>query len=192
MATKNVKAKTKSLVKKKSSTRELDPELSAQQELFCIEYVRTSNASRSAIAAGYSVKASRQTGYDLLTKAYIIRRVGELTIEMSKSSYIDAFQVVQNLARIAKSDVRNLYDNEGVLLNPKDWDDDTAFAVQEVSSMEVRDKRGNLVGVTKKAKLGDKKGANIELGKMLGLYKADNEQKNQTVIFNFGEDMEAI
>ena len=52
--------------------------LSPRQEAFCRHFVVSGNAADSARRAGYSEAADRQTGYENLTKPYILARIGEL------------------------------------------------------------------------------------------------------------------
>ena len=58
------------------ATKQLTP----RQERFVLEYVDRRNATKAAIAAGYSRRTARQIGYENLTKPYIrdaITRVRE-------------------------------------------------------------------------------------------------------------------
>jgi phage terminase small subunit len=52
--------------------------LTDKQKRFCKEYVTDFNATRSAIAAGYSDKGARQIGSDTLAKTYIQEEIKRL------------------------------------------------------------------------------------------------------------------
>ena len=55
--------------------------LSPKQKLFCEEYAKTKNATRSAINAGYSEKTAKEMGYENLTKPHIQEYLNELYAE---------------------------------------------------------------------------------------------------------------
>lgn len=61
--------------------KEIESRLTEKQKLFCDEYLIDLNATRAAIAAGYSEKTARSQGQRLLTnvvlKAYIDARMEE-------------------------------------------------------------------------------------------------------------------
>lgn len=78
--------------------------LTDKQKIFCKEYIIDFNATRAAIAAGYSEKGARQTASDTLAKAYIQEEIKRLTAARNKKTEITAERVVQELARIGFSD----------------------------------------------------------------------------------------
>lgn len=64
--------------------------LNQRQLTFCEEYIKTNNATKAAIAAGYSEKTARTTGQENLTKpdisAYIKSRLDEINAEQIAST----------------------------------------------------------------------------------------------------------
>ena len=78
--------------------------LTDKQELFCKEYIIDFNATRAAIAAGYSEKGARQTASDTLAKAYIQERLAQLMKARNKRTEITADRVVQELAKFGFSE----------------------------------------------------------------------------------------
>lgn len=58
-------------------------ELKERQEKFCQAYLINKNATKSAIAAGYSEKSAHNQGYRLLQEPAIQRRLEELEEEYS-------------------------------------------------------------------------------------------------------------
>lgn len=76
-----------------------------KQEHFCKEYLIDLNATQAAIRAGYSEKTARQQGQRLLTKVDIQSRIAELKEERSRRIDITADMVVQEIAKIAFSDL---------------------------------------------------------------------------------------
>lgn len=77
--------------------------MNSRQERFCLEYAASGNATKAAIAAGYSPKTARVQGNRLLTKADIQRRLRELgtdiqTRKIAKIKDVQIFwsEVMQN------------------------------------------------------------------------------------------------
>lgn len=78
--------------------------LSKKEEKFVIEYVRTGNATQSAINAGYSERSARQTACRMLTKDYILIAIDELVKEMNSEKIADAEEVMMLLTEIARGE----------------------------------------------------------------------------------------
>lgn len=76
--------------------------LSKKEEKFVIEYVRTGNATQSAINAGYSERSARQTACRMLTKDYILKAIDELVKEINSEKIADAEEVMMLLTEIAR------------------------------------------------------------------------------------------
>jgi len=75
--------------------------LTDKQKVFCKEYLLDFNATRAAIAAGYSKKGARQTASDTLAKAYIQEEIKRLMESRNKRTEITADRVVNELAKFA-------------------------------------------------------------------------------------------
>ena len=78
--------------------------LSKKEEKFVIEYVRTGNATQSAIKAGYSERSARQTACRMLTKDYILKAIDELVKQMNSEKIADAEEVMMLLTEIARGE----------------------------------------------------------------------------------------
>ena len=65
------------------------PELTNKQKIFCLEYLKDMNGTRSAIAAGYSKKVAAQQASENLTKpdiqAYLTKQLDKLTNKLELS-----------------------------------------------------------------------------------------------------------
>jgi|TARA_B100001971_G_scaffold193972_1_gene199536 phage terminase small subunit len=68
--------------------------LTPKQERFVQEYVDCLNATKAAIAAGYSRRTARQIGYENLTKPYIRRAVARIREAYSRRVDIDRDWVI--------------------------------------------------------------------------------------------------
>ena len=78
----------------------MSTKLTDKQKIFCKEYIKDFNATRAAIAAGYSKKGARQTASDTLAKAYIQEQINKLTTKRAERTQITADNVVKELAKI--------------------------------------------------------------------------------------------
>ena len=155
--------------------------LTNKQQRFVEEYLIDLNATQAAIRAGYSEKTAEQQGFQLLKKTSVSKAVTEAQKRRSDRTEVTADMVVKELARIGFSDLRNMLTPNGSLLDPQDWDDDTAAAI---SSIEVvtntgeggKDEDGRkIVEHTHKIKVWDKNSALEKLAKHLGMFVEKHE-----------------
>jgi len=93
---------------------------------------------------------------------------------------VDLNRTVFENARVGFSDIRKLFGPGGRLLDPHEWDDDTAAAVASVERVALfgkgKDGLGQ-IGYTTKVKLWSKGDALDRLMKNLGGYRRDNNPK---------------
>lgn len=148
--------------------------LTAKQQRFVDEYLIDLNGTQAAIRAGYSEKTAEQGAVQLLRNTKVRLAVDTAIAERAKRTGVTADRVIQELSRLAFSDLRKVLDGDGNLKSPQQWDDDAAAAI---SSIEVVTKPGetdsdgsrSVLGVSK-IKVWDKNSALEKLGKHLGLY----------------------
>ncbi len=177
--------------------------LTAKQAAFVREYLVDLNATQAAIRAGYSPKTAEQQGFQLLKKTSVAQAVAAAQQERAKRTEITADRVLQELARLAFFDLRRLYREDGSMLSPHEWDDDTAAAV---AGLEVYEELGNeepeeeqeaqahggslkrsrgrrvVLGFTKKAKTHDKGAALALAMRHLGLLKDKLEHSGEVQV----------
>ncbi|WP_160203493.1 terminase small subunit [Priestia megaterium] len=112
-ATKPKKVATK---KKKDATTNLirddaieaiveSDELTDKQRLFCLYYVKSFNATQSAIKAGYAPESAHVEGSRLLRHAKVSKEIKRIKQDMTEGIFIDAMDVLQKWVKIAFSDV---------------------------------------------------------------------------------------
>lgn len=70
------------------------------QELFIQEYIKTGNATNSAIKAGYSKKTARVIGQENLTKPYIKKKINELSQKIACNSIMTAKERQEYLTKL--------------------------------------------------------------------------------------------
>jgi phage terminase small subunit len=145
--------------------------LTPKQELFCQEYIKDFNATRAALAAGYSEKIPSETGYENLRKPQIQDYLKKLLEKRSLRNEITQDRILEELAFIAFFDIRELFNDDGSLKNIKDLDERTARALAAVDSSKITTKgKDEVTEFIKKIKALDKRGALELLGKHLGMF----------------------
>lgn len=104
---------------------------------------------------------------------------------LTQSEYVKR-EVLDTLRKIARFDIRTLYDDKGALLHPKEWPKEAAFAVSAVDCDELfewtgekGDKSRELVGYAKKVKLRDNLKAFEMIGKNLALFIERHEHTHK-------------
>ena len=143
--------------------------LTAKQRRFVEEYLIDLNATQAAIRAGYSEKTAKSVGQETLTKPDVLAAVQEAIAQRSERTETTQDQVLKELSRIGLSDLRKIFGEKGNLLNPSEWDEETASAISsvEVVTKSAGDKE---VEYVHKVRLWDKPKALELLGKHLALF----------------------
>lgn len=78
-------------------------ELTVKQKRFCEEYVIDWNATRAAIAAGYSESSAAVIGFENLTKPNISEYINEIKNKLEEQAGISALRIVLELKEIILS-----------------------------------------------------------------------------------------
>lgn len=166
--------------------------LTDKQERFCQEYLIDLNATQAAIRSGYSKHTAQEIGTQNLSKLLIQQRLIELNKSRLEATGISQKRVLEEYAKIAFFDIREIFDVDGGLVNVKQIDNNSAGAIASIKSSEEwgEDEDGNKVitGTIKEVKVFDKIRALQDLGKHLGLFEKDNDQTKPqtTTIVNLG------
>lgn len=157
--------------------------LTPKQQAFVDEYVIDLNATQSAIRAGYSPRSAGAISNALLQKHEIQLALKQVQEERSAKTKITAERVLQELARIAFFDPRNMLNADGSPKPIQDLDDDTAAVLAGMDIAEEYEGSGEdrvLKGYTKKVKLADKVAAlNLSM-RHLGMLTDKLEVKDVT------------
>ena len=77
--------------------------LTDKQERFCEEYVIDWNATRAAIAAGYSENTAKEIGCENLTKPNIKEHIEEIQKDLAKLAGISALSNIKHLTDILEA-----------------------------------------------------------------------------------------
>lgn len=89
--------------------------LNDRQQRFVTEYLKDLNATEAAIRAGYSVKTAKQIGSRLLTQVDVAAAIAAATAKRLSSADLTATRVLEEMRRLAFSDLRSLFDDKGNL-----------------------------------------------------------------------------
>jgi phage terminase small subunit len=134
------------------------------------------NAKNCYIQAGYGVKSATANACRMMKHPHVIDELAILSERQQARTEIRADRVLNELYQSAMSDIRDLFDDEGAIKNPKDWPDHIARAVSGIQIEELKEwdekKREHVfLGYTKKVKLWDKVKSLELLGKHLKLFQ---------------------
>lgn len=116
-------------------TKSSDARLLKRQK-FVDAYLIHGNATKAAIAAGYSKHTARTQGSKLLTKPDIKQLVDAGRARLAGIAEASQERVVKELARIAFVDIRKLLTPHGAMRRLDEIDDDTAAAI---AGMEIEE-----------------------------------------------------
>ena len=140
------------------------PRLTPKQARFVEEYLFDLNAAQAAIRAGYRADNARSIGFENLTKPDIREAIEAAQRERSARTGITADRVVQEIARVAFSSLRDVmaWGPTGASVLPDDKiTPDAAAAIAEITETNA--------GI--KIKLHNKVAALEQLAKHVGLYQ---------------------
>lgn len=154
--------------------------LTPKQIRFCEEYLIDLNGTQAAIRAGYSKKTANEQAARLLANVSLQDYVQQLQSKTSDKLEITREKVIAEYARIAFSDVRAFFGEDGGMKNLSDLTSNEAAAISSIETEELFEGFGKdreRIGRTRKVKMWDKTKALESLGKHLGLFEKDNEQK---------------
>lgn len=162
--------------------------LTDKQQRFVEEYMVDLNATQAAIRAGYSRDTAAEIGFENLRKPQISEAIQKSKKELSEQTGVSAQRIIEEYAKIAFSDVRNILTVDGGLKDSSEWDDDAAGAVSSIKSFEVTSAEGEILGTNREVKLYDKLRALEALGKHIGLFEKDNKQRQSELmnVINLG------
>lgn len=150
--------------------------LTAKQARFVDEYLVDLNATAAARRAGYTHNNPSEIGYGLLQKTSVQAAISAAQRERSARTGITADRVIQEIARVAFSNLRDVVEwgPDGVRLRPSgELSLDVSAAVAEVS--ETTTPNGGSI----RTKMHNKIAALEQLAKHVGLY-ADHSPEDRT------------
>ncbi len=161
--------------------------LTPKQQLFVQEYLKDLNATAAARRAGYAETTANRKAPNWVCKSRVNSPYPEIwdavqaaMDERSKRTEIEVDDVLREIAKLAFSDIRDLFTDEGYLRNIKDLPDSIAAAVSAVEVVtrpgaEVDADGNREVENVHKIRLWDKRGSLEMLGKHLRMFVERHE-----------------
>jgi phage terminase small subunit len=152
-----------------------------KQKLFVKHYLLDLNATKAAIAVGYSEKTAKQQGSRLLTNVDIKAEIEQKSIKRAEKLDLSAEKVLGELSKLAFSnmlDYIRVQDGDAYV-DLSSMTREQAAAIQELTVEEYAEGRGEDKRDVKRTrfKLAEKRGALELLGKHLKLFTAKTEIK---------------
>lgn len=141
--------------------------LTEKQQRFVDEYLIDLNATQAAIRAGYSVKYADREGHKLVENSRVLEAIEKALAERSRRTGINQDRVIQELAKIAFVNIKNVVNNDCEILS--DADEADLAAIESVKVKTIPTKSGE-VGIEREVKLYSKLKALEMLGKHLGMW----------------------
>lgn len=148
---------------------------------FADKYFETLNGAESARYAGFAEESARQEASRLLAREDVQDYLQKLRESLSEKTGITQERVLQEIAKIAFSDIRNYYQDDNNLKPICDLDDNEAAALASVKSYEENMPGTSIVvGMNREIKLYDKLAGLEKLARHLGMYEKDNNQQGKS------------
>lgn len=151
--------------------------LTPKQATFVREFLIDLNATQAAIRSGYSEKTAAPQAARLLTNVNVQAAIQEAQEARAERTEVSADRVLLELIRLGTSNVKQLFDNRGNLLDIHEIDDGTAAAISSIEVVMEKGQEGNETTVfTKKIRFWDKKGSLELIGKHLGMFEPKQQE----------------
>lgn len=149
-----------------------------KQFRFADEYLTDFNGKQAAIRAGYAPAHASRRAFELLRKPHIMAYLAVKRRELANKLNISKERTMLEIGRLAFSDIRKFFADDGTLKDVHLLDDDSAAAVSSVESDETFESIGESrvwTGYAKKVKLWDKVRALEMLAKHYKILEVDED-----------------
>lgn len=147
-------------------------DLTPKQKRFVEEYIVDLNATRAAIAAGYSESSAKQIASENLSKPDVQEAIQAAMEARSKRVEITADTVLKRLDQVGGIDIGKLFDDKGRFLHIHDIPEEIRCAIASIKVYEEYEGSGQdkfATGVVREIKFWDKIKANELIGKSTNL-----------------------
>jgi phage terminase small subunit len=135
------------------------------------------NGTEAAIKAGYSPRTASVIATENLKKPYIKALIDAKLAEISEKNDISIEKLIKGYKNLAYSNVKNLFDEQGLMLPVQDLSDDVAAAISsiEVETKMIIENGEKIPVVVKRIKLWNKNQALDSLAKYKGMFEGKGE-----------------
>lgn len=83
--------------------------LTEKERIFADEYIKTTNATQSAIKAGYAEKSASSKGSQLLRKVKVRKYIDEVMEKRSKNTIATADEVLEYLTKVMNGEEKDAF-----------------------------------------------------------------------------------
>lgn len=83
--------------------------LTEKERIFADEYIKTTNATQSAIKAGYAENSASVTGSKMLRKPKVRQYIDEVMNERSKNTIATADEVLEYLTKVMNGEEKDVF-----------------------------------------------------------------------------------
>lgn len=147
--------------------------LTPKQERFVSEYLLDLNATQAAVRAGYSKKTAKSQGARLLTFVDVRAAIDARQAKRAAKAEVKGDDVLRELQTFGHLNPKEMFDEEGRLLHPKDMPDHVARAIASFEVEKLFEGKGDereQIGTVTKVKLWNKPQGLELLGKHVQLF----------------------
>lgn len=148
--------------------------LTLQQRRFADELSLTGNKAASAIKAGIKPVSAGVTANRMLknvnVQQYLASKMQQHSKILTEQHNLTAEELLRELADIVRFDPASMYDENGDLLPLNKMDEKTRRQIDSFDVREICDKKGALIGYSKKVKRFSKLTAIEMAGRNLGMW----------------------
>lgn len=166
-------------------------DLTPKIKRFCEEYIKDLNGTQSAIRAGYSPKTANEQSSKLLAKVNVQIFISELKKNLSNKNEGLAQQVIDELKKVGFSNIQDYIESENEIKDLTKISRDKGAAVESIKKTVTEFSGGGESSGKKTSiqfKLYDKISALEKLGRHLGIFELDNNQKAAVINVNITDD----
>jgi phage terminase small subunit len=160
---------------------------------FCEEFIKDLNGTQAAIRAGYSKKTANEQAARLLANVSVQNYLSELKKTLSDKNEGLAQQVIDELKKVGFSNIHDYITQDNEIKDLTTITRDKAAAVESIKKTVTEFSGGGEAPGKKTSvqfKLYDKISALEKLGRHLGIFELDNQQKAATINVNITDDDE--
>jgi phage terminase small subunit len=151
----------------------------ARYEDFCQQFVTDKNGKQAAIRAGYSKKTAEQQASRLLRNVKVKERIDELLAEATERAKLTVDDVINELKALAFWSIQDFISEGNTVNDLSLMDRELLKPIVGIKTKTTKFYIGDIENVetTTELKLADKRATLVDLGRHLGIFKEDNEQK---------------
>ena len=143
--------------------------LNPRQMKFVLAYLVEPNATKAAIAAGYSAKGADVQGARVLGNVSVAAEIARRQSRVAAKAEVTVDWIIERYKRIADADIRRFYDENGNLKPIHELDDASAATLAGVETEEEY-QDGAVVSRVRKIKRWDPTKALDSLARHLGMF----------------------